>query len=160
VTLEVDVDDGVPFRLVHVETHLVAQDAGVVDEHVEPAEGVDRLVHECFGAAPRRDAVVVRDRVAALRLDLVDHLLRGCGVGSFATRRAAEVVHDHRGTFGCEEQRVRTTDTAAGTGDDRDLAVEVAHSVLLVCFGVRAARIRAEVTARRQVESAVEPLVS
>jgi hypothetical protein len=46
VALEVDVDDRVPLGLVHVEAHLVAQDAGVVDEHVEPSERVDGLGDE------------------------------------------------------------------------------------------------------------------
>ena len=42
--LEVHLDDRVPLLLGHVDEHAVAQDAGVVDEHVEVAEGVDGLV--------------------------------------------------------------------------------------------------------------------
>ena len=43
VALQVDPDDVVPVGLVHVERHLVPEDAGVVDEDVELAPGVDRL---------------------------------------------------------------------------------------------------------------------
>src|SRR3712207_8841421 len=41
--------DGVPVGLVHREHHLVPEDPGVVDEHVEAAEGVDRLGDELAG---------------------------------------------------------------------------------------------------------------
>ena len=46
--LQVDADHRVPLVLGHREDHPVAQDPGVVDEHVEAAEQVDRL------AAPAR----------------------------------------------------------------------------------------------------------
>ena len=62
----------------------VAQDAGVVDHHVEPAELVDRLLDERFRAVPRRDVVGVGDGPAAGRHDLVDHLLGGPGIGALA----------------------------------------------------------------------------
>jgi len=39
----VDGDDGVPLFFAHVEDHAVAEDAGVVDEDVEAAEGVEGL---------------------------------------------------------------------------------------------------------------------
>src|SRR3546814_5459527 len=39
--LQVHVDDRVPLVLAHVHQHPVAQDAGVVDEHVDAAEGLD-----------------------------------------------------------------------------------------------------------------------
>ena len=51
MALEVHLDHRVPFGLGDVEAHRVAQDAGVVHDDVEPAELVDRLLHE---RAPRR----------------------------------------------------------------------------------------------------------
>ena len=58
--------------------HPVAQEAGVVDEHVEPAERVDaRSATSRCGAVPVGDVVGVGDRLAAGRADLVDDLLRG-----------------------------------------------------------------------------------
>ena len=129
--LEVDVDHRVPLGLVHVEAHLVAQDAGVVDEDVEPAEGVDGLADHALGAVPRRDAVAVGFGPATRGDDLVDDLLRRCRVGPFAARAAAEVVHHHRRTFGREQQRVPAADAAPRAGDDRNLAVEEPHVHLL-----------------------------
>ena len=52
--LEVDLDDGVPLGLGHVDEHAVAQDAGVVDEHVEPAEGLDGGADQLLGAGRSR----------------------------------------------------------------------------------------------------------
>ncbi len=52
--LEVDLDDGVPLRLGHVREHAVAEDAGVVDEDVEAAEGVDRLLDQRARRRPSR----------------------------------------------------------------------------------------------------------
>ena len=59
----------------HVDQHPVAQDAGVVDQHVEIAEGLDRGVDEPLAALPVADVVGVGHRLAARRPDLVDHLL-------------------------------------------------------------------------------------
>ena len=132
MALQVDVDDRVPLGLVHVEAHLVAEDARVVDEHVEAAERVDGLLHHALGARPGRDAVVVRLGAAARRDDLVDDLLRGRRVGAVAAGAAAEVVDDDRGALGREQQRVTAADAAPGAGDDRDLAVEQTHEMLLI----------------------------
>ena len=132
MTLEVDVDDQVPFLFGHVEAHLVPQDPGVVDEHVEPAELVDRLRDQRLTAVPARDVVEVRGRLPAGGDDLVDHLLGRTLVGALAARLAAEIVDDDRGALGGEEQRLRPPDPATRTRDDRDLAVELTHWTPLV----------------------------
>ena len=62
---------------VHVLERLVAQDAGVVDDDVDPAEGVERGLDDGLAALGRGDAVVVGDGLAAGGLDLVDDLLGG-----------------------------------------------------------------------------------
>ena len=116
--LQVDLDDGVPLVLGHREDHPVAQDAGVVDEHVEAAEQVDRLLHQRLGAVERRHVGVVGDRHAAGRGDLVDHRLGRPGVAAGAVARAAEVVHQHVGAVRGEQQRVLAADAPAGAGDD------------------------------------------
>ena len=54
MALEVDGDDGVPLLLGHVDQHPVAQDAGVVDQHVEVAERLDGGVDHALAALPRR----------------------------------------------------------------------------------------------------------
>jgi hypothetical protein len=102
VTLEVHADDGVPVFLAHVEAHPVAQDARVVDQDVEVAPGLDRLVDEALRALPVGDVVVIGDGLAAGLGDLVDDLLGVTGVGPGPVPLAAEIVHHHLGAFFCE----------------------------------------------------------
>ena len=65
MTLEVDGDDGVPLLLGHVDQHAVAQDPGVVDQHVEVAERLHGGVDHPLAALPDGDGVGVGDRLAA-----------------------------------------------------------------------------------------------
>ena len=58
--------------------------AGVVHEHVEAAERVDRGADDVLGALEVGDAVVVRDGFAAAALDDVDDLVGGALVGALA----------------------------------------------------------------------------
>ncbi len=73
--LEMDVDDGIPFGLGHVREHPVAEDAGVVDDDVQIAEGVERRLHEPLGALEVGHALAVGDRLPTHRLDLGHDLL-------------------------------------------------------------------------------------
>ena len=120
-------DDGVEVLGRHREHHLVAQDAGVVHEHVEPAERVDRGADDVLGALEVGDAVVVGDGLAAALVDDVDDLVGGALVGAFAGDRAAEVVDDDLGAVVGEHDRFAAADAVARSGDDRHLAVEHAH---------------------------------
>ena len=138
VALQVDADHRVPLVLAGGEHHAVAEEAGVVDQHVEPAERVDRGVHEPARAVPVGDVVGVGDGVAAGGHDLVDEELRGALVGAGAVARDAEIVHDDPGTFTRERQRVLAADAARGAGDDDDPAVaDSGHVTLLLTFGGR-----------------------
>ena len=76
VALQVHADDRVPLLFARREQHAVADEARVVDEHVEAAERVDRGLHEVTRAVPVGDVVGVRDGLAARGRDLVDDVLR------------------------------------------------------------------------------------
>lgn len=57
---------------------------------------------------------------------------------SLALEGAAQVVDDDAGTAGAEESGIRLPETAAGAGDDDDLAVEpqiLRHGDVYVCGG-------------------------
>ena len=43
-----------------------------------------------------------------------------------AVECGAEIVDDHRRTLACERERFASADAPSGTGDDGDLAVELA----------------------------------
>ena len=71
------------------------------------------------------DRRAVGDRLAAQRLDLVDHRLgRRRRAAARAVDRAAQVVDHHLGPAPRELQRVLRAQAAAGAGDDGHLAVE------------------------------------
>ena len=68
-----DPDDGVPLLRGHVDEHAVAQDAGVVDEDVETAEGLDSGGDQPGGALPVRHVVAVGDGLAPHGPDGIHH---------------------------------------------------------------------------------------
>ena len=117
VTLQVDVDDRVPLLLGHRHEHAVAQDAGVVHEHVEASEGVDGGAHQRLATGPAGDVVVRRDGFASAGADLLGRLLGDL----------TEIVDDDLGTLGREESRVLAPEAPTGARDDRDPAVECPH---------------------------------
>src|SRR5205085_4366669 len=102
-------------------------DPGVVDEDVEPAELVDRLLDEPSRAGEVGDVLAVRRRLAAARADLLDHLLGRAGIGPFAGEPGAEVVDHNLRSRSCERERVRAADPASCTRDDRDLPAQIGH---------------------------------
>ena len=123
-TLEVHVQNRVEVVVGQLGERLVTQDAGVVDDDVDLAEGVDRGLDDVLAALGRRDRVVVGHRLAAGRLDFVDDLLRGGVVAALPVDGPAEVVDDHASAAPGEVEGVRAAQAATSTGDDRDPAVE------------------------------------
>src|SRR5581483_2788055 len=128
VALEVDVDDGVPVGLLHVEAHAVAEDAGVVDQDVESPELVDGLLDELLAAFPRGDVIEVGSGVAARPLDLVDDLLGGPLLAGLTGHRTPHVVDDDLRPFGRQQEGLGAPDSPPRTSDDRDLAVQQTHA--------------------------------
>ena len=100
MTLQVDPDDVVPVGLVHVERHLVPEDAGVVDEDVELAPCVDRLLDQVLGAGPGAHVVGVQGGLAAGRVMSSTVCWAGWTSAPAPSRSAPDVVHDHLGAFG------------------------------------------------------------
>ena len=118
--LQVHLDHGIPLALVHVGEHAVAQDAGVVDEDVEPAEMRDRRVDHRLGALPAADVLAVGDRLAAGLLDRGDDLAGGRGVLARAVHPGADVVDHHLGAVRRQQQGMLAADAASRTRDDRN----------------------------------------
>ena len=80
--LEVDLNDRVPVGFAHREHHAISQDAGVVDEDVQSAEGVDGLVDHVPGGVEVADISAVHHCLAAHGPDLLDHLARWSGIAA------------------------------------------------------------------------------
>ena len=107
-------EDEVELLVGHVEQHLVAGDAGVVDDHVEPTELLRGRLQHGFrsGALPH-----VTGHDERLDADLTD--LLGCLLGC-----AGQVVEDHVRPGSREGERFRATEPGTGTGDDCDAPLE------------------------------------
>jgi len=119
--VEMHRDDVVPVGPAHLVEDAVAQDAGVVDQDIDAAEGVARGLDDGVGVLRLGDRQRAGDRLAAALGDLVDHGLRRTGVRAGAIEARADVVdHDAR-AFARQQQRDRAADAAAGAGDDRNL---------------------------------------
>ena len=120
--------DGVELFLAGVGKHAVANDARVVYQNVQPAEGVDRGLDQAFGLLPVGDVRPTGDGFASGGGDLVDDALRGAAAaGGRAVQAHADVVDHHTRALGGERQRVRAPDAAARTRHDDHAAVEQSH---------------------------------
>ena len=109
------VDDQSEIVDAHFGEALVAQDACVVDENVDASPRTLRLVNHRTHRGLVGHRTPNRQRLAAVRDDFGGNLL---GSGD------REVVHDDaRALFG-EVERMRAAQSAPGTGDDRDPAVQ------------------------------------
>ena len=73
-SLDVNVVDEVPIRLLHVLEADVAQDTRIVDQDIDATEGINGRLDNVLSVL---DRVVVGDRLAACRADLVDDLVCG-----------------------------------------------------------------------------------
>ena len=118
--------DGVEVGLWHVPHGRVTHDAGVVDQDVELAERVDRLLDELGGLLVVGDVTEVGDGGAALLLDQRDGLVSRPAC-SLSADRTAEVVDDHLGALAGQLQRVPAANPVSCTSNDGDLAVEQTH---------------------------------
>ena len=125
----------------HVDDEAVAEDAGVVDEDVEPAEHLDRRRDELPRAVPVGDVAAVGDRLPAGGADLGGDLL---GAGSASPPPPSTVVDDDTGTLPGERQRMGAPQPPPRPGDDRHPPVQRSH-----CATRNGSRFRAATEAAR-----------
>ena len=114
---DVDVEDALELRRRHVLEQEVREDAGVVDEHVEPAERSTAVVDEPVDVVSRprcRPAAETTDRPSR-----GEALARG-----FEPVRAPVGEHDGGARLG-EPARAREAEALRRAGDERDLAAQV-----------------------------------
>jgi hypothetical protein len=113
-------DHGIPLGIGHVHQHPVAEDPGVVDQHVESAERVDRRVDQSFCPLPVTDVFAVRHRLGAGATDLLHHLACGPVRRTAPVDLGSEVVDHDLGALACEFDGVLPADAPARTGDHGD----------------------------------------
>src|SRR5690606_26751101 len=128
---QVHVDDRIPIVLGHLVEDHVPQDAGHVHDAVDPAEGVDRLLHHALRGLEVGDALAVDDGSTTRLLDDLDDFLSRRLVLTLAGYRTAEIVDHHLRALCSGKDRDLPSDAAAGTGNEDDLTFEnvIGHSL-------------------------------
>ena len=112
--LQVHVDDHVPLLLAHAHHQSVARDAGIVDQHVDPAEILDDL-----GYHGGRVLEIGRVRRVSLSLNAEGLQLL---FGVLKVLVDFQIGENDRGAFLRETQRDRLADAAGGSGYDGDFS--------------------------------------
>lgn len=110
-TAQVHVHDGVPQVVVHVGEGLVTEDTSVVDNDINTAKGVNGALDDGIAILGRS---LDTDSLAAELLNLLND---GVGVD--------EVVDDNGGAVLGKGQRIGTTNTGTGTGNEGNAAGEI-----------------------------------
>ncbi len=119
-----NLDDGLEGVDAHAVEDRVAQDAGIVDDAVQPAETVDRHLDDLAGRDRFGDGLEIRHRRAAALLDFLDHFLRRRRACSRTVGGDAGIVDHDLGALRRAEQGDLTADAAPGAGDDDGFAFE------------------------------------
>ena len=111
-----------PVRPAHLVKDHVTQDAGIVDEDVDAAEGFERHFHDGFGVFRFGNRKRRRDRFSAGFFYGVDRFLRRAGIAAFSLQARADVAdHDTRTLFR-EQHGDASPDAAPCPCYDRGLA--------------------------------------
>ena len=125
--LLVDGHHGVVVGLVHLDQGPVADDAGVVDEDVDGAEGVHGGGDDSTGAVEVIDPVSIGHGRTSPCLDLLDHLIGGILGRALTAERHPDVVDDDPGALVGQAQGDGPTDAATRSGHDGDSSLEQTH---------------------------------
>ncbi|MNM95601.1 hypothetical protein D3C81_1080530 [compost metagenome] len=92
--------------------------AGVVDDDVDAAKGVDRGLHQALGEILGGDAADAGHGFAAGRADFRDHALSRLGI---------QIVDHHSGAIGGQLQGHAAADATTGAGHDGGFSCQLAH---------------------------------
>ncbi len=94
-------------------------DAGIVHQHVEPAERFFGFIEQALDIGGLNDVAFHRDRLAAFCGDLGDN--------AFGVGLAGGIVHHHGGAGRAQGLGDSRADTLRRAGDDRHLAFQITH---------------------------------
>ncbi|MNO94160.1 hypothetical protein D3C76_857740 [compost metagenome] len=104
---------------------LVAQDPGIVDQHIDPAKGIQCLLDN---TRPVGHRIMVGQRRATRFTNLRHHPVGRRGAGAFAMGRAAQIIDHHPRTVAGKQQGMRSAQAAASSGDNHHFIVQ-AHRI-------------------------------
>jgi hypothetical protein len=109
------VEKTIEFDLGHLEEGLRREDAGIVEQHIEAAEAVERRLHESFAGGRQRDVAHIDGDARPRRVDIM---------GSRLGLRAIAAVDNDGTALGDEAGRKLLTHARTTAGNDRNLVLE------------------------------------
>ena len=135
VSFQVHRDDGIELVLTGVGDHPVAHNAGIVDQNVEPTERIDRGLDQSCRLVPIGDIRATGDGFPTGRNDFINNALRGATTaGRRSIQSHTDVVDHNLCAFSGEGQRMCSTDSTTGTGDDDNPTIEQSHFCSPTCW--------------------------
>ena len=129
---QMDMHRCIPFLERRGHEHPVADDAGIVDDDMQVAKGIQCCIDDPLRAIPIGDVFIIRDRLAARRLDLFHHRICGRCVTAFALKRSADIIDDDICTFRAKGKRIGPAQSACGAGDDHRSSFTNTHYSLSI----------------------------
>ena len=115
--LEIRVEHGVPIVVGHAHQQLIARDAGIVDEHINPPVLRHRRFNQPLRVVALAHVALHERRLPARVVDGLRRLLR--------RRLATPVVDDHRCAIPREPYRHRPPNPPARPGDNNNLPLRI-----------------------------------
>ena len=122
-----DIDDRLPLLRGHVEDHPVAQDARDIDDDVDLAEGIDRLLNHPLGGVVIGDRIGIGDRVAARRLISAAVVAAGPVSTPCPSRLAPRSLTTTDAPSCASEMRDAPANPPARARDERDFPIKESH---------------------------------
>jgi hypothetical protein len=119
----VDVDHEPEVIHIHLCESLVAQNAGIVHQHVHAAPSVHGRCHHAPDFLHVCDIGAVGERLTAASMDFLDHLSRGVAENR-AVAGGAEIIDDDLCSPRGEGECMRPPEASARAGDDHDAVVK------------------------------------
>lgn len=118
-TLQVNGNDSIPLGSSHSLERFVPQDTGIRDQHMNRSERIHGSLDDCLPVFCREGR---SNSLTTGGLDFLNDLV-GAGGG--------DIVNDDVGAEFTVHERIRSTETCSGAGDDDGLSFEVDLAVLL-----------------------------
>jgi hypothetical protein len=116
------IHDRFPIVVAHLKEQIVAQHASIVDQDIQPAKRVNRLLNCRFYGFSLRDIAGNGESLRTRLLDLSGNL--------FAAFWINVSEHDARSIFG-QAQRGGGTNTSTSSGDKGHAAIKFSHDKFL-----------------------------
>ena len=118
--VQVHLEHRVPLVHAHLVEEAVAQNARVVDHHVDAAKAVDGRLNDAGCACGIRHAVGIGRGLTTQGFDFVHHFLRGACILAFARDGRTDVIDHHLGALTRHGQRDVAANAATCAGDHDD----------------------------------------